>query len=367
MTDYYFTLQLHITNRCNLNCPYCYHFDHGKHGNLKLEDYYDILENFITLCKQWDVKPNIIFAGGEPFANKDFEKICDFYSKSSDFGMYAVLSNGTLITQDRIESLKHHNIRFIQISLDGYNEETHDLTRGVGSFNKTIDGIRVLQTNNIPVSVNVVLSYRTNEYIDHFFRMAERNNIKRITFGRLVPIGMGNTEISSMLSPQDLKVAYQKIYDCSQAYGIETNFNDGLFSLIKSGTGKKSPAGFTATTVYDDGNILPSSRIPLTIGNIKETNLDEVWLNHPFLNDLRDKTTHECSGCEYFEECGGGDEEVNFAYWGKFHRTDPQCWLKYKELPKMPEGKYSNFTFDGRYMLAKDEHINVFGSSEEAE
>lgn len=335
MEDYYFTLQLNITNLCNLRCTHCYHGDHLPHGKLAFKDYCGVLQQFINLCSQWNVRPSLIICGGEPFLYKQLDALCQYYDSTSHGGELSILTNATLVTSENILPYTTLNIRMIQVSLDGASAATHDRMRGEGNFEKTIGGIRTIIETGLPVSINAVLTRKNYGEIEHFFLLAKKMHIPRVTFTRFVPIGIGKAIDDQMLTPHELKDAYLKIVHCSRKHLIDSNFHDGLFHLIDPSLGAKSPTGYTAVTIADDGTILLTSRTPIALGNILTDNLGEIWLNHPILRAVRDRANHQCCSCPHFESCGG-NEEINFAYWGQFHRTDPQCWLAYNDLPKRP-------------------------------
>lgn len=331
--SYYFTLQLNITNLCNLRCEHCYHDDHKPHGSLRTEDYCHIVTKYLALCKKWTVKPHLILCGGEPLLSRDLHPVCTSYDAQSQGGELSLLTNATLATPERIKPLTAFNVRMVQVSLDGACASTHDRIRGHGSFDRTMRGIAVVRQHGLFVSMNVVLSQRNVAEIPALFSLARQRGVARLTFQRFIPTGIGAHVRTQLLSPYDLRAAYQQIHAFAVKNSIQTNFNDGLFTLIDHDLGHSSPVGYTAMVVADDGSILFSSRVPLVIGNALTDDLAELWLHHPLLTALRDRTGHECHTCPHFNSCGGGNEEMNFAYWGQFHRTDPQCWRRFDTLP----------------------------------
>jgi MoaA/NifB/PqqE/SkfB family radical SAM enzyme len=66
-----------------------------------------------------------------------------------------VLSNAMIIRGKRLEQLRavNHPNLFIQVSLDDSEPGVHDQYRGVGSWKRALDGIRLLQTANIQVRI----------------------------------------------------------------------------------------------------------------------------------------------------------------------------------------------------------------------
>jgi uncharacterized protein len=130
------SLDLEITSRCNLRCPYCY-VGTGKYPMGDMSD--ETIEQVLDLIfkygvpqpttgtdangKQVNVQATLIsFYGGEPFLS--FDRVKYFIIRSIERGMklrFTALSNGTLGTQDNVNFLNYFNI-WTQRSIDGCPE-----------------------------------------------------------------------------------------------------------------------------------------------------------------------------------------------------------------------------------------------------
>jgi radical SAM protein with 4Fe4S-binding SPASM domain len=350
--DFYFSLELHVTNICNLTCSYCYHVNHVDKNALTFSEHTKIIDEYLLLCSKWMVKPFLVIGGGEPFAYKKLTELLNYYSINSNNAEYSIVTNGTLIDEKHLEYLRDHNIRNIQISIDGYDSETHDSIRGKGTFKKIIEGIDKLKKNKIPISINVVLSKRNFNNLEKFFIFCKTTSLSRLTFTRMVPIGFGSNEINQILEPKELEDAFIKILNLNNKMGIETNTSDPLFKIIDPTKGYKYRIGITGLTIFEDGNILPTSRLPLILGNIRTTSLESVMVNSKLLNELRNEASHECENCCLFKECGGGNQEVAFSFYGSFNHTDPQCW---KVKPKL---ELKNYNFELNKSILKTRYIH---------
>lgn len=111
-----------------------------------IEDYASIGGNQITL------------SGGEPCMHKDINDIIKF---AYDHNLKVrILSNGTLMTDKWIEDYSKY-IDSIQISVDGFSEETNSAIRGRGNFEKSLHAIDqfVLHGVNTSVAVTPSLTY----------------------------------------------------------------------------------------------------------------------------------------------------------------------------------------------------------------
>src|SRR4030067_1581370 len=148
------SVDIDITNQCNLRCKYCYHFtgpgDVDK--DLTTGEWLSFIEE-LGRCAVLDV----CLAGGEPFFSDDLKDIID--GIVSHKMRFEVLSNGTLITDEIASHIAStRRCDSIQVSIDGGSPETHDLSRGKGNFNKAIKGIEILRKYSLPVTVRVTIS-----------------------------------------------------------------------------------------------------------------------------------------------------------------------------------------------------------------
>lgn len=114
---------------CNMNCPYCMHYEHKKNKKIKpgmqfgLENSINFLNSFLE--KTPYKKIQITFSGGEPLIfYKDYliPMIKYIRKMEKETGIEIdidIFTNGTLINEEIIEFFKEFSIR-IGISYDGY-------------------------------------------------------------------------------------------------------------------------------------------------------------------------------------------------------------------------------------------------------
>ena len=75
---------------------------------------------------------------------------------------YSLLTNGTLITEKTAAMLtsgrREQRLSSIQVSIDGSCPEIHDASRGRGSFDRAIRGLRLLHEAGLPVTSRVTIN-----------------------------------------------------------------------------------------------------------------------------------------------------------------------------------------------------------------
>jgi His-Xaa-Ser system radical SAM maturase HxsC len=148
---------LHLTNRCNLQCKYC--FVTKSNEVMSEETIKRVATAIINTAKIRSLHKVIIkFAGGEPTLVLDkikmFHKLIEIglngTTTKSEFG---IISNGTLINNELMDFLQEKNCG-ISISLDGYGMKGNDIYRKFkdtknGSWNVIERNIKLLTERGI--------------------------------------------------------------------------------------------------------------------------------------------------------------------------------------------------------------------------
>ena len=80
----------------------------------------------------------LTISGGEPTIRADFLEIVKY---ASELGLeIKLLTNGALLTETIIETLSQY-ISSVQISIDGFSEESNATIRGENHFQKALDSL----------------------------------------------------------------------------------------------------------------------------------------------------------------------------------------------------------------------------------
>lgn len=325
----FLSIQLDITNNCNLNCVHCYQSHHSKNENLSFQDWCNILDQYTQLTKKLHLKPHFGISGGEPTLSPLFLPLLqEINSRWPEAGI-SVLTNGTNFSNSILDVMTRFNID-TQISIDGSDSERNDIIRGQGNFNRAMQGIRALQKAGLNATFQAVLSYRTAQWIEDFFDTALQVNAAAMNFTRFVPQGKGislkKAGNDRPLVGLELRDAYSSIITASSRTGISTGTNLPLFVLVDPELGSHGKAGFQGLVVDYKGNLKVTSRANFKLGNIFEDGLENLFLRHPIMDDLRNGKIEGCGSCKFYERCGG-DRNASFVAYGSFLKKDPGCWF----------------------------------------
>ncbi len=145
-------LWFHTGTNCNLRCPFC--FEGAGPGNKRLEapTLSEILP-FLDEAKKLGVE-QIAFTGGEPFVHGHMTDIID---AALDIAPCLILTNATAPLHKALPKLAAfkqsiHPLSF-RVSLDSPNADEHDINRGLGTFEKALEGMAHLHALGFKVSV----------------------------------------------------------------------------------------------------------------------------------------------------------------------------------------------------------------------
>lgn len=113
------SINVSLTNKCNLQCRYCYEQHRKEYGKYELEDVWKTHDFLMSINDLPD--KNIIFFGGEPLLKKDL--ILEFLRSPKVQCNVAIVSNCLLLTPEFIdEYFSFPNTRLI-MSIDTFNSD----------------------------------------------------------------------------------------------------------------------------------------------------------------------------------------------------------------------------------------------------
>jgi uncharacterized protein len=163
---------LKLASRCNLNCSYCYLYNHEDKTYLEKpklisDRIYDAtLDRISSYCDRRgpDASMTLVFHGGEPtmIGHKRFDELAMRAKQrlGPQLAALAMQTNGVLITNEWAEVLKRHGVH-VGVSLDG-DADIHDSARvdhrGRGSHARTTRGIEILKSHGMEPRILCVVN-----------------------------------------------------------------------------------------------------------------------------------------------------------------------------------------------------------------
>ena len=131
---------------CNLQCTHCFISCGPQNHTHEMMTLKDVQQRLLE-SKTLGVKDYYI-TGGEVFMNPE---IFEILVTILEFGPLDVLTNATLVTSKKAARLKEiqnnssHKLQF-RVSMESFDEQLNDRTRGENSFSKATEGISILNS-----------------------------------------------------------------------------------------------------------------------------------------------------------------------------------------------------------------------------
>ncbi len=338
-----------VTYACNLKCQHCY-AGAGKvrEDELSHEEAIRVVDSLAKMGM-----PILALSGGEPLVRSD---ILDLARRAADRGMYvSIATNGTLVTKEKAKEMSKAGVRYLQISLDGADAQTHDSFRGIpGTFDRTIRGIRNAVAEGFFVNIATTATKKNLEQIPKIIDLCSDLGVNWFMAYNFVPTGRGKSIHDNDLSPEEREQLLTMLFSRMKEVDVEllttapqyarvalqncgdngpivvpTHFSnpevDGsLYNLTEfiGGCG----AGRFYMAIRANGDIEPCVFFPYTVGNVRKDDIQEIWLRNPVFEDLRNKDILKgnCGSCEYRYHCGGCRARA-YGYFGDYLAPDPGC------------------------------------------
>lgn len=163
-----------LTPRCNLACRMCYvHLSEGQMAGKKL-----------LTAAQWKqlmaqaIEEGMLYAtltGGECLTYPEFDEVYLYLlSRGIRTG---ILTNGLLLTEERIRFFCQHPPRGIQVTLYGSSEDEYEAVAGRRCFEQVLGQIRRLKQTNLPVTLAITPNRFLADGGERLVRLADETGL----------------------------------------------------------------------------------------------------------------------------------------------------------------------------------------------
>lgn len=323
-------MQWHLSENCNLKCLHCYQENH-KPIQLEFDKLVIIYKQFKELLNKKKMKGHINITGGEPLCNPYLFKLLDLIKEDSDLITFSILTNGTLINEKISKKIKSYNPLYVQVSLEG-GKKTNDYIRGKGTYKKVAEGIVNLRKENIFTSISFTATSLNYKEFPKVVRYARKYGVNNVWSDRFIPLGD---------SDKSLALNYEQTREYLEIMNKERNKlkmvknNNTTISMYRALQFQMTndfaygcTAGDTLLTVMENGDLVPCRRMPITIGNLFDRSMYDLYIKSDVLKDLREKKIpDECINCEHSEVCHGGLKCLTYAMYKDLNHKDYGCNL----------------------------------------
>lgn len=325
-----FVLQWHLSENCNLKCLHCYQENH-KPIQLEFDKLVIIYKQFKDLLNKKKMKGHINITGGEPLCNPYLFKLLDLIKEDSNLITFSILTNGTLINEKIAKKIKSYNPLYVQVSLEG-GKKTNDYIRGKGTYKKVAEGIVNLRKENIFTSISFTATSLNYKEFPKVVRYARKYGVNNVWSDRFIPLG--DSDKSLALNYEQTR-EYLEIMNKERNKLKKVKNSNTTISMYRALQFQMTndfaygcTAGDTLLTVMENGDLVPCRRMPITIGNLFDRNMYDLYIKSDVLKDLREKKIpDECINCEHSEVCHGGLKCLTYAMYKDLNHKDYGCNL----------------------------------------
>lgn len=297
-----FTLQWHLTQKCDLHCRHCYDRSTGR--DVSLARGLDLLDQLRRFCRHQGVRGQVSFSGGNPLLHPHF---LEFYQAAVERGLTpAILGNPT--DAGRLgEICAIRKPVFFQVSLEGL-EAHNDYIRGPGHFARILAFLELLRAAGV---FSMVMLTLTRDNQDQVLPLAEllRDKADLFTFNRLAMVGEGAALTS--VRPEDY-AAFRTAYLAAAEQNPIISLKDNLLNVTRfqqgqplfgGCTGFGCGAAFNFICALPDGSIHACRKFPSPIGHLDRQSLADIYQGEPARRYRTGSTG--CRSCRIRPVCGG--------------------------------------------------------------
>lgn len=305
------SLDISLTNQCNLTCKHCYFFNDAHNGKNFIR--FDVLKKVLIDTKNIGLY-KVLLSGGEPFT---YYRISGLLKLINDIGIHAtIISNGLLINRF-LKDISNSNLSFV-VSIDGF-KQSHEFLRGQYTYEKVIENIKKLIDIGCDVEINMLV-YKSNiNEIDEFASFVSNIGVSQLNLQVLRLVGRASQYLKdSVITDEhflrkvhqnELKEQINKIENgvmfckCFK-YELEIDYKGDVFGCIFL-------------------NNHP-------IGNVYTKNITEIYEKGLTENPIAKINFHdtECSQCNlYGKFCAGGCRARSQKTTGSINNCD--FWIPF--------------------------------------
>ena len=366
-------LWVQVNDFCNLSCGHCLVSSGPTRAQgLEAGRIREAIDQAVALGVR-----RVFFTGGEPLARPDILELSRYVVEYHRCEL-VILTNGTVLDQERLDTLKHlattqvpamgpgdgsiDGLR-LQVSLDGSSSAMNDPIRGEGTFARIVQGIRAAVSSGVVPTITTTILRHNIHDLDALVRLAADLGVRNLHLlwphrrGRVV-----DGPLADLPTASAILAAVRGARKVASEVGVTIDNIEELRLRFDGTPGVKndlSGAGWSSLCLYTDGQIYPSASMAgvpeLRCGDLGERSLEAIWKESPVCQDLRAASVEKkpiCRSCTLKFLCGGGDLE--HGYWtsategsgkrGSFLAHDPYCDL----YQGMAEDTLADLSREGR-------------------
>jgi len=314
-------MKVYLTRRCNLRCVMCdaWTSRQDARDELSTDDWLQVIAQAKPLGLA-----NLKLFGGEPTLRQDLAIIVE---RASTLGIRcALVTNGTLLTEERARALVEAGLAELDLSLDASTPALHDSIRGApGAWRRTMRGLQAMQqaaqslNHRLFVRVNAVVMRENYSDMPSLARLLSGLAVDEIALNPVIPrenpqrallredILRYNAEIAPQIAGQATAYRLSTSRDDLYMYGtterdIEQAAQCRYVDRLQVQCCFKP---WYYMVVRENGDVVGCNTVrhPMTrMGNAQQISIEEIWFSEAyktFRASCQPPRFDDCASCCY--------------------------------------------------------------------
>lgn len=313
------SVSLLLTTDCNLRCRHCA----SSYGDIpKVIMSMELLQNIINWAEELEIK-NLTLTGGEIFTVPNIIELIEMVHKNFS-GDLDIITNATLIKPEHYETIKRCVTR-VNISLDGYDEDSVSKIRGKNVYDKVINIIHSLKDAGITkISLSMVMVEYNREHIQRFYDLCKSLEVKPM-LRMLNPKGRAKDNYQEYkFKIENDELTEQKLKDLKKSINMKSICSAGISTLAIAANGVIYPCASMDSNRY-------------IIGNFRDILNGNLQLNQLNLYSTVDRVI-ECKDCNVKYFCASSCRDMNESIYYDTELKKDYCSQRKKHLVKAAWG-----------------------------
>ena len=341
------SLNLLISQDCNLKCEYCY-ADHGTYGYEKKLMSYETAKKCIDKLLSKESNNYIVFIGGEPLLNFPLIKQIDFYLNNQNMSAkYTAVTNGTLMNSN-IKNFINEKFLELWISLDGpkyiNDEQRYGLPESV--HDRVVETIETLHPRRYPIIIKSIITKRSAgklaEIIEHISSL-------KIDCIDIKPVKDASPESEFFASDEDYNTYINELANIlasnikKLANGEEVKLMTYIYPILMQMISKTRKINGCAAsreliTIAADGDVYPCPKYiglkEFHMGNVHDEDFpgERFKMFIEIFNNINVNNSPDCSICWARFLCGGVCHWESYVTHGDMSRPIERYCLETKSI-----------------------------------
>lgn len=322
-----------LTKRCNLECAHCY-IAAGPRESATAELGTATCLGIVDQLLAVNPAPLLILSGGEPLLRQDLTEIAHYASARG--ATVVVGTNGTLLTDERIEALERAGVSGVAVSVDSLRPSYHDNFRhGRGALADVQAALGRLRAARLDFIVQTTVTKGNRWELERLAAWSAEQGAVSFNCYFLVSTGRGSGLTDLSAADYEAVLAdlarWERTYrgrmlvraKCAPHFMRHVHQTDPGSPVLNYRT--RCPCGTQYCRITPDGKLTPCPYLPEVAGDLRSQSFAELWRSAPLFRRLREGSlAGKCGSCEYRVLCGGCRARA-FALEGDVLAADPSC------------------------------------------